>query len=399
MGDMWPGVYVKEIPGGARPIEAVGTSTAAFVAEAPRPTDKAEGAVAINNWTQFVTHFAGDSKAENPLANAVYGFFQNGGSRCYVVNSSSVIEGLKPLERIDDVAIVCAPGATDAASYDAVLTHCENLKDRVAILDGPAKVDDVEMLTRVLPGDAPAPVDAGDAGGKKKKGTPGAGAAVGKPRPSDGGYGAVYYPWLNIRNPLDSSKPIQAAPSGHVAGIYARCDALVGVHKAPANAIVNGATGVSQSLTNSEHAILNGAAVNAIRFNSTRGIRVMGARTLAGAASEWRYINVRRLFAMVEESIGRDTQWVIFEPNDLNLWKLLKRDLDAFLTRIWRAGALQGATPEEAFFVKCDEETNPQERIDAGEVNAVIALAPVKPAEFVILQFTQGMNGASVQEG
>jgi phage tail sheath protein FI len=153
-----------------------------------------------------------------------------------------------------------------------------------------------------------------------------------------------------------------------MAGICARSDAQRGVHKAPANEVVRGALNVSYRVTRQEQAELNPQGVNCIRFFPREGIRVWGARTLAPAASEWRYINVRRLFNMIKESFAESTRWVVFQPNDADLWMGIKRDVSAFLTQIWRQGALFGATPEEAFFVQCDEELNPPEVRDAGKV-------------------------------
>src|SRR5262249_5155858 len=153
-----------------------------------------------------------------------------------------------------------------------------------------------------------------------------------------------------------------------------------GVHKAPANELVRGALNVTYNVTREEQAELNALGINCIRLFAREGIRVWGARTLADAASEWRYLNVRRLFNMIEESIAESTNWTVFEPNDRTLWKNIRRDIGAFLTRLWRDGALMGRRPEEAFFVKCDEETNPPEVIDAGQVQTLIGIAPVKPA-------------------
>jgi phage tail sheath protein FI len=151
---------------------------------------------------------------------------------------------------------------------------------------------------------------------------------------------------------------------------------------------------LSYLLTRDEQGELNQAGVNCIRFFSREGIRVWGARTLAASASEWRYLNVRRLFNMIEESIRDNTRWIVFEPNDRTLWKSIRRDVSAFLTRLWRDGALMGRTPEEAFFVKCDEETNPPDVIDAGMVVTLIGIAPVKPAEFIVFRLSQYAGGA-----
>jgi hypothetical protein len=169
------------------------------------------------------------------------------------------------------------------------------------------------------------------------------------------------------------------------------------VHKAPANEAIRGALSVTHTITNAEQAELNPAGVNCIRIFSREGVRVWGARTVADGSSEWRYLNVRRLFTMIEESIKLSTRWVVFEPNAQPLWKSIRRDVRAFLTLLWRDGALMGNSPEDAFFVKCDEETNPPEVVDAGIVVTVIGIAPVKPAEFIVFRIGQHAGGAEVE--
>ncbi len=302
------------------------------------------------------------------------------------------------LEEVDEVAIVAAPGYVDAGSYDALLTHCEKMQDRVAILDAPQDVPVLENLLKVATVDAPArPRRPAPAAGEPPAPAEPASKSDGlKPRSSDRGYGAFYAPWITVRDPFDPTLLVNVPPSGALAGIYARTDAQRGVHKAPANELVRGALNVTQNITRHEQGELNQNGVNCIRFFPTDGIRVWGARTLADGASEWRYLNVRRLFNMVEESITRATRWVVFEPNDQTLWKSIKRDISAFLTRLWRDGALMGQTPEEAFFVKCDNETNPPDVIDAGQVVTLIGIAPVKPAEFIIFRIGQHAAGTEV---
>lgn len=381
-----PGIYVEEIPGGARPIEAVGTSVAAFVGRAPDASARVNEAIAISNWSQFARIYVPDGAASTPLSHAVYGFFLNGGSRCYVVNTGQggitgtgrKKAGLDLLEPIDEVAIVCAPGLTDVAAQEAVLSHCEKKKDRFAILDsvGPDRVEDLNRLTQV-----------GTAGGD--------GDNTGL-RPRDSSYGAFYYPWITVRDPLGDNELVDVPPSGHIAGIYARTDSTRGVHKAPANEVIRGALNLTDRLAQSEQELLNPAGVNVIRLLSRGGIRIWGARTLS-TDPEWRYINVRRLFMQLEESIEEGTGWVVFEPNDRTLWKSITRDISAFLTRFWRDGALMGRTPQEAFFVKCDEETNTPETIDAGMVITLIGVAPVKPAEFIVFRISQFAGGAAVE--
>jgi phage tail sheath protein FI len=395
--DSWaPGVYLQEVASGARPIQAVGTSTAAFVGTAPGAAAGAGGAVAINSWPQFVERFVPHGAAGTDLAYAVFGFFANGGSRCFVVDipEGTPLGGsdgpLSLLEREDEVSIVAAPGRSDPATWDALLSHCEALTDRVAILDLPATVTDVERLTVAA---------VAQSQGARVPGEAAAGLSGGlRPRVSPGGYGAAYFPYITVQDPL-GSELIDVPPSGHMAGVWARTDATRGVHKAPANEPIRGALNVTQRLTPGEQGLLNSAGINCIRYFPRSGIKVWGARTLDDAASEWRYLNVRRLFAMIEESIVESTDWIVFEINDRTLWSSIRRDLGAFLTRVWRDGALMGRTPEEAFFVQCDHTTNTPDVIAAGQVVTVIGLAPVKPAEFVIFQIKQQSGRAEVREG
>jgi phage tail sheath protein FI len=178
-----------------------------------------------------------------------------------------------------------------------------------------------------------------------------------------------------------------------MAGVWARNDNTRGVHKAPANEVVRGATGLAYSVTKGEQDTLNPNGVNCIRAFPGMGIRVWGARTLSSNPS-WRYINVRRLFNFVEKSIERGTQWVVFEPNEPRLWGRVRRDVTAFLNLVWRDGALFGLTPEQAFYVKCDEELNPPASRDLGRLVIEIGMSPVKPAEFVIFRISQWQPGA-----
>ena len=393
-----PGVYIEEISSGAKPIEAVGTSTAGFVGVAPDSEAHPNEAMPINSWSQFKKEYAPTgNEPGTPLAQAVFGFFQNGGSRCYVssIKDESEIsgdgkkrQGLELFEEIGEIALVIAPGLTSAVTSDALLSHCEKLKDRFAILDAPRDVPNIDLLTRV----ASVPVSDAKKDDEESDGSAPDGL---RPRPSPGGYGAFYFPWIVVRDPLGSGV-LAAPPSGHIAGIYARTDAARGVHKPPANEIIRGALNVTYRVTHTEQEELNGNGVNCIRFFTRQGIRVWGARTLDDSG-EWKYINVRRLFNMVEESISRSTLWVVFEPNDESLWKAIKRDTRAFLKLLWSQGALMGKTPEEAFFVQCDAETNPPEVIDAGRVVSCIGMAPVKPAEFVIFEIGQSEAGTQIE--
>ncbi len=387
-----PGVYVEEVDRGTKPLEMVGTSTAAFLGEVN--TGPVNEPVLVTNWSQYTKHF-GDFQNSEYLAHAVYGFFNNGGARAFIVNVGNWEEiskgvegkegakkpaskaalyigsdngpgtrtGLKALEDVEEVNIVAAPGQTDPVIQDAVLSHCENMRYRFAVLDSP------EVIEK---------------GGVDKL-----------PKPRDSKYGGYYFPWVEVYDPFKGN--IFQPPSGYIAGIYARSDGERGVHKAPANEIVRGAIGLKYNITRGEQDLLNPKGINVIRSFPNRGIRVWGARTISSDAS-WRYVNVRRLFNMVEQSIELGTQWVVFEPNDQRLWKRVTRDISAFLLRLWRQGALFGKTPEEAFFVKCDEETNPPEVIDAGQLICEIGMCPVKPAEFVIFRIGQMPSGGDVSE-
>jgi phage tail sheath protein FI len=276
-------------------------------------------------------------------------------------------QGLLALDDIDEVAILYAPNASSIAGLPgALIGACEGLKDRFAVIDAPRGVSDMSV------------------------------AAL-KPRDTiPTMYAAYYYPWIKVYDPLTKLyKPVP--PGGHVAGIYARSDIERGVHKAPANEKVKGARYLEFQITKGEQDILNPRGVNCIRAFPGRGIRVWGARTLS-SNTLWKYINVRRLFIFIEESIEEGTQWVVFEPNDEKLWARMKQTITQFLTGVWKGGALMGSTPEEAFFVKCDRSTMTQNDIDNGRIICIIGIAPVKPAEFVIFRIAQWQGGSAVTE-
>lgn len=510
-----PGVYIEEVNRGARPIEGVGTAMAAFVGFASAgPPNRP---VLVTNWSQYVETFGSleDGGRRNPhkpgtyLSHAVYGYFLNGGGRCYVtrvvaptasgekptpiqipsrsskaipsftitpkgsagediqvdvapptgedggegqftlrvrmgtveetyenvslgkrsgknvvetVNQTSqlveIVEaqstgpvaerapetgtyllkahqntgvpqvqsshfigavtersGLEGLEVAEDVTMVCCPdlmaayqaGALDRDGVKAVqlsmIAHCERMGDRMAIIDP-------------LPGLSPQEVQRW------------------RERDSnyDSKYAALYYPWVKVNGP--DGRPLEIPPSGHVAGIYARNDTERGVHKAPANETVRGALEVVSQVTKGEQDLLNPIGVNCIRSFNGSGLRVWGARTLSRDPA-WRYVNVRRLFNYIEKSIEHGTQWVVFEPNDADLWARVRRDVSAFLTGVWRDGMLFGTLPTQAFYVKCDEELNPVDVRDRGQLIIEIGLAPVKPAEFVVFRISQWAGGGA----
>lgn len=496
-----PGVYVEEVDRGTKPIEAAGTSIAAFIgitAEAStKAIDPATGdrvavesrlnkATLVTSWTQFTDIFGGFTDGAY-LPDAVYGYFANGGGACYVTSLRALNEsagdvatasaaipatgrgnafkveaktagpagnnlsvtiktdeekgtfsmtvgkqtksgltankdddnyvgkaefdavtitgagsnmpadgtyqlsggGVQPLtavdfvgdpaertgmgglEAIDEVSLILCPDVM--AGYDgsnaakervkavqtAMIAHCENMRYRFAVLDTP----------------------------------PGLNAQQAKEWRDyvnfDSAYAAMYYPWIEVADLSGSGKTSKLVPpSGHVVGIYNRTDAQRGVHKAPANEVVLGAIDLELKLSKGEQDTLNPIGINCIRSFPGRGIRVWGARTLSSNGS-WRYINVRRLFNMVGSSLDTGLQWVVFEPNDSTLWAKVRRDVTAFLRVVWRSGALFGTTPDQAFYVKCDEELNPSEIRDLGQLIIEVGLAPVKPAEFVIIRLSQ----------
>ena len=210
----------------------------------------------------------------------------------------------------------------------------------------------------------------------------------------DSKFAALYYPWIKVLDPVSGTNRF-IPPSGHIAGVWARNDNERGVHKAPANEVIRGAVELQTQLTRAEQETLNPIGVNAIRSFPGRGVRVWGARTLSSDPA-WRYVNVRRLFNYLEKSILSATQFAVFEPNDPALWGKLSRSISSFLIGEWRKGALFGRTPDEAFFVKCDDETNPADVIDSGQVVCQIGVAPVKPAEFVVFQLSQFSGGTSL---
>lgn len=377
-----PGVYVEEVA--LTPtIVGVGTSTAGFIgvstgARMPTKPDGSLYVLVAAEVPQLVTSFDqfkrlfGDFDAGNQiLAHSIYGFFNNGGSVCWVARVGDITDAtavqrvLDKFAAIDEIAIVAAPGALNTAVQTAIINHCENLdlQDRFAILDG-------QRTTTIS--------DAAIKGGIQ-------GTQAGT---SD--YAAIYFPWVKVFDPDPASnKDIFIPPSGLMAGIYARVDASRGVHKAPANEGVKGALGLEYQMTKAEQRTINLKGINAIR-SLNGSILVWGARTLGSPVnSKIAYINVRRLMNFLRESIDEGTQFAVFEPNSPPLWNKIIRSVTAFLTLVWRDGALFGVVPEQAFYVRCDESTNPKEVRDVGQVITEIGVAPVKPAEFVIFRIAQ----------
>jgi phage tail sheath protein FI len=413
-----PGVYVEEVPSSVQAIAGASTSTAAFIGIVPdsvtcpevnpdfdptleppklavsvkpdkdnpappappaddpkrkpyRARDFKIGLTAgearlFTTFTEFQSFF-GDFSTDTGhrnLSHAVYGFLNNGGSRVYVIRITSTAQfpaALRKLEAIDEISIVAAPGICDPDVRDAIGSHCEN-NFRFGILDTPESVKEPPDATMLSP---------------------------------DSKNLAMYFPWIEVFDPgtkiMDpkGTGRIFVPPSGHMAGIYARVDTNRGVHKAPANETVMGALGLRYQVSKALQDGLNPLGVNCIR-KLNGNITVWGARTIGGDRNgEWKYINVRRLFLFLRKSIEEGTQWVVFEPNDQWCWAKVTRNITQFLTNVYNDGALFGETPAEAFFVKCDKETNPTERRELGQLTVVIGVAIVRPAEFVIFKISQ----------
>jgi len=478
-----PGVYVEEVPSAVKPIAGVGTSTAGFIgvvndlvemplrpgrtgvkppaaadsttatgdpestappsdAGSTTPEDGVSGAttperepddfytvaaagtaVLVDSWDTFRRNFGDVQPGNFVLANAVYGFFNNGGSRAWVTRvadgtdtsaggtdaspagtdsstgtdsspadtdsspagtdtstggtdssdpgsvdsdagiAHDLVAALESFSFIDEIAIVAIPGATGDPVRTALVDHCENMQGRFAVLDGHR---------------ATSPIRADIVGGVR-----------------DSSYAALYYPWIQIGTDPKTGEPLFQPPSGHVVGIYARVDATRGVHKAPANEVIRGALGVETLVSKSGQAGLNPGGVNVIRMFGAN-VTIWGARTTAAVSQpDWKYVSSRRLFIFIRESIEQGLQWTIFEPNAPDLWSKVRRNVTAFLTTVWADGALLGTTPERAFYVRCDETTNPPEVRDLGQLVTEVGIALVNPAEFVVFRISQWAGPAA----
>jgi phage tail sheath protein FI len=501
-------VYVEEVDSGSRPIAGVGTAVAAFIGLAEDGPFNVP--TLVSNWTQFTSTFGGFVQGSY-LAQAVYGYYLNGGGNCYILrigedgaepppappapqamlrgyrftaldheaadgdiiveiaeaggespsddmfkllvkrgdqvveeydravvgrgkqNLATMVQaasklvsveevrtpgaalekpqvgesvrlaapppsdalpsprlsvdayvgeatdrtGISALEAVEEITMVCVPDLMSAYQQEAIdletvqsvqlamIAHCELMGNRMAILDPPPGLNAQQVLEW-----------------RQDKAR------------YDSAYAALYWPWIRTLDQA-TGRNVFVPPSGHIAGIWGRNDDSRGVHKAPANEVVRGAVSLELQITKNEQELLNPRGINCIRAFPGRGIRVWGARTLSSDPA-WVYLNIRRYFNYLEESILNGTNWVVFEPNDDALWAKIRRTLSAFLAMEWRKGALFGLSPDEAFFVKCDRETNPAEAIDLGQVTCMVGVAPVKPAEFVIFRLSQFSGGTSL---
>lgn len=373
-----PGIYrIDVFP--TPPME-LRTGVPAFLGYGTAPELKV---VALSLWTQFTEQF-GVPLPDGFLATAVRGFFENGGSLCYVVsldqNLSPVAalrDGLDRIASQTEIDLVCAPdimraaaaGSLDEADVNAIKTmqldllqYCDNRGDCFAILDSLPSVGTEQVLNQR--------------------------------HDLSGGNGALYYPWIRIPAATGSSS-FFSPPCGHVAGVYATCDRRVGVHKAPANEILEGVLDLERNLSDLEQAELNPMSVNCLRAFPGRGIRVWGARTL-NPDPAWMYINVRRLFLTVGRWIERHMIGMAFEQNDPSLWTRIERELTSYFDDLFRRGALKGSRAQEGYYVKCNAETNPPEVLEQGKVITEIGLAPALPNEFVVVRIIHGASGVTI---
>lgn len=376
-----PGVHIESAGDRFISVERIESAIPAFLGLAQKgPRNEP---VRVGTFEQYARQFGDD---ESHFSQAVRGFFDNGGKKAYIINvkpqggmdptpddyigtqGGGGLRGLLVAERIEDVDLVVAPDVAGQykksvgfpelkhvlAVQRALVEHCERMQDRFAILDTPQNLKVEE--------------------------------AIAWRRNFDSAFGAVYYPWIRTRIGEEVGPPIP--PSGHIAGLYAMADKTEGVHRAPANLKIEGLVDTDRRLRKRERDFLFEHNINSISPFPGRGVRTWGARTLSSDAS-WKQINVRRLFINIRKSIELYTQWVVFEPNEPTLWKKVVRTLDVFLRDFWQQGALLGKSQEEAFYVKCDEETNPPETRDAGMLICEIGIAPVRPAEYIVVRLHQ----------
>lgn len=345
MNPQTPNYYVNAVNGRSNLIQLLPVSgSESYTRE--DPFDMPTNSVMINK-NLCVTLADGDDGNVNGLTADDFKGYDNGPGRR---------TGIQAFKDIDNCSIMAMPGITDIDAQLQLKQHCESQKYRFAVLDIPEtyyKTEDLKKHREFF----------------------------------DTSYAALYHPWVKTFDPYEK-REMYMPPSGCVMGIYSRSDETRGVHKAPANEVVQNVTGLKYMFNEGEQDDLNPRGINLIRAFTGRGIRVWGARTCS-SDSLWKYVNVRRLFIYLEESIYRNTQWVVFEPNNERLWARVKLTITDFLTRVWRDGAFMGTKPEQAFYVKCDRTTMTQDDIDNGRLIVEIGVAPVKPAEFVIFRITQ----------
>ncbi len=365
-----PGVYREEIF--LRPQASVLTGVPGFIGWFdPKDSDLETPfnfPIPLHHKEEFTDSFASGS-AGAYLTAAVTGFFENGGVRCYVIRASedtdlerSLTTAIDALASFDDFDLLAIPDLMGIARpqmiyrvQQAMIDHCTQQGDRLAILDaiGNSTIDDVMTQRQTVTRNRSEPLNA-----------------------------ALYYPWL--KNAQGRLVP----PCGHIAGIFSRSDRTYGVSRAPANEAIRDVVDLAVALDNAAQDRLNPEGINCLRAFPGRGIRVWGARTL-NRDRNWRYVNIRRLFLTISRWIEENMQWASFEPNSFQLWVRIQRELGGYLQQLFQAGALQGQTPEQAFYVKCDVETNPPEIREQGRTIAEIGIAANAPAEFIVVRIIQ----------
>jgi phage tail sheath protein FI len=342
-----PGVYIEEVPFGAHPIEGVSTGVTGFVGVSAQPKLLS----GIASMREFEQSAAADSSPY--LSSAVRGFFDNGGQRCSIawIAATDPIEAALEALSGGPVSILCCPDQNVFPNAPGAMTaHCEKRKDRFCILQSPQPA---------MPNTTHEP-------------------------PVHSSYAAYYHPWITVTGP-DGVTTQTVPPGGHVAGIYARTDLERGVWKAPAGVTVNRAIALSQDIQGTDVDLLVGRGIDVLRNEPGHGIIVWAARTTS-ADQDWKYVNVRRLLIFIESSAQRGLQWVVFEPNASTRWEAVRASIESFLFGLWKSGGLIGQKPEEAYFVRCDRTTMTQDDIDNGRLIALVGVAPVRPAEFVIFR-------------
>ncbi|MEA2828353.1 MAG: uncharacterized protein QOG43_2792 [Actinomycetota bacterium] len=345
------------------------TSTAGFVGRAP--TGPVGEARLVTSFVEFAQVYGGlepTADGRPPyLAHAARAFFLNRGTHLYVSRDGGDQEAaLEVLARVDDIGLVAAPDAGTLDTFDecvaataVLIAHAERSRFRFALVDAPesSTVDDVRRFRARF----------------------------------DSGQAALYHPWVVAEAAVDG---VVLPPSGFVAGVYARGDQERGVLKPPTGDAVRGVAGLESVVDRAAQAVLNQEGVNVLRSFEGEGIRLWGARTIS-SDPEWKYINIRRYLLYLERSLDEATQWAVFEPNGESLWATVRRAAEAFLDAQWRAGSLMGRRPDDAYFVRCDCTTMTQDDIDHGRLVALVGVAPVKPAEFVIIRIGVATAGAA----
>ena len=376
-----PGVKIQEVLLGSPPIAGVGTSTAGFVGKAPDAAVAVDTVpVQITSFDQFKATYVGAATRSTNLSRAVRGFFGNGGTECFVVNvkveglgnpnaadTTAIEAGIDLLGQRDDIQIIATPGSWSKSISDYLSAQAGLLRDRVAILDAPPKTANTDLTS---------------GGGK---------------RPGDSEFAAFYYPRIIVGPELvdkvtpANGDPVSEAvsPVGHIAGLYALTDATRGVHKAPANVTVSGALSTEALLTDGDQNTLNIDGVNALRIFAGNTV-VWGARTLQVGGNSidalFKYNNIRRLTNFIEQSLKAGLRFAVFEPNNLALRQTITRSVRAFLDGVFRDGALFGATPDEAFYVRFPDVFNTDADRLNGKLVLEVGLRPAPPAEFIIIR-------------